>query len=225
LTVDGAQLTLSLDGGTAVAFTPGDANVRVTNPSGAVVYVDTSALVAGFSGDVSLEGQGTLSIDDGMTETVLDFSENQMLIDSRTGHVTFLDTRNVRQTGVELIEYPGTTDTFQALIDLREELRNSRELQPGQWQEAMQRRVADLQRVHDHLLHTIGEQSVSLENLDALQSRLEAFQLEAQRSVADVESVDITEAVLNMQAEQNALQFTYAVTVQLMNTSLLDFLR
>ena len=203
LTVDGAQLTLSLDGGSAAAFTPGDTNVRVTSHAGAVVYVDTSSFVPGFSGDVSLEGQGTLSVDDGATQTALDFSANQMLVDSRTGQVTFLDTRQVHQTGTEPIEYPGTTDVFETLMELRDDLRNTRQLAPGQWQEAMQRRLGDVERVHDHLLTVIGQQSVSLENLDALQGRLETYQLEMQRAVAEVESVDATQAVLGLQNEQN----------------------
>lgn len=225
LTVDGALSTLSLDGGPAVAFTPADTNIRITNNSGAVVYVDASSLVPGFNGDIVLEGQGTLSLDDGLSEIVLDFSTNQAVVDARTGQVTFVDSQRVSQAGSEPIEYPGTANAFQALIELRDELRNTRQLQPGQWQQAMQRRLADLDRIHDHLLSVVGEQSVNLENLDTLQSRAETYQLELKRNIAEVESVDIPQAAIELQAEQNALQFTYLVAMRLMDLSVLDFLR
>ncbi len=88
----------------------------------------------------------------------------------------------------------------------------------------MQRRIGDLDRVHDHLLEVVSEQSVSLENLSELQNRAETYQLETARALAEMESTDVAEAILQMQATQNALQFTYAASVQLMQTSVLDFL-
>jgi flagellar hook-associated protein 3 len=225
LTVDAVNQTLSLDGGTAVMFTSGDTDVLVYSPQGAALHVDTSSLVVGFSGDVVVQGQGTLSIDGGLSEVAIDFTQNQILTDATTGAVTNVDSRAIRMAGQDQVEYLGTSSVFQALIDLRDELLNTRQLTGQDWKDAMTRRLGEIQRVHEHLLEVIGEQSVSLENLDALEFRANDYKLETQRVIAAAESLDVSQAVVELQSEQNALQFTYAVSVQLMTTSLLDFLR
>ena len=225
LTIDSVENTLRLDGGNPHGFVPGDTDVVVVASDGARISVDTSALAPGFSGDITVHGDGTVSLDGGTTEVVIDFTENQSLVHPASGEVTNIDSRSISQAGTDQIEYSGTSGIFQALMDLRDELLNSRRLPPGEWTDAMDRRLGDIQRVHDHLLDIVAEQSVDLENLDGLQRRAEDFQLETQIVVASVESADITDAIVKMQTEQNALQYTYAVTSQILDTSLLDFLR
>ncbi len=225
LTIDGIGQTLSLDGGNPVAFTKGDPDVRVIAPNGAMVHLDTAGFVDGFTGDVPVQGDGTLSIDGGLSQIAIDFSENQAVVNSETGEVTNVDTRGVRAAGIEPVEYTDTSNVFQALIDLRDELRNTNNLEGTDWSDALSRRVGDIQRIHEQLLDVISEQSVALENLDAMQSRAEEYQLETQHTVAQMESADIPAAIVQLQTEQNALQYTYAVSVQVMSSSLLDFLR
>lgn len=225
LSVDAVQGTLRLDGGITIEFTPGDTNVRVVTDGDRVVHVDTSGLVAGFVGDITIQGQGTLSTDLGATQVPIDFSANQVVLNSVTGQVTNVDTRAVQKAGVEQVDYRGTPDVFQALVELRDELLNRRDLSPQEWADAMGRRIEEVQRVHDDLLDVIGEQSVSLENLDAVETRTEDLEVELKISLSDLESADIAEAAVRLQAEQTALQFTYAATTRLMDTSLLDFLR
>jgi flagellar hook-associated protein 3 len=225
LSIDGNAMTLALDGGSPASFTKGDPNVRVTAPNGAVIHVDTALFVDGFVGDVLVSGDGTLSVDGGTTTIPLDFSQNQVVTDSSTNKITNVDTRNVRVAGTEHVEYLGTNSVFQALIELRDDLLNKRELSTQQWHESLSRRVGDIQRVHEELLEVIAEQSVALTNLDGLEARAEDYKLETQNIVADLESADIGESIVKLQTSQNALQFTYAVSMQVMQTSLLDFLR
>lgn len=225
LTIDAVQGTIRLDGGIAIDFTPGDTDVRVMTNGDLVVHVDTSTLAAGFIGNITVQGQGTLSTDLGATQIPIDFSDNQVVLNSVTGQVTNVDTRAVKKAGVEHVEYGGTTDVFQSLIELRNDLLNRRDLSPQEWTDAMDRRVEDVQRVYGFLLDVIGEQAVSLENLDAIEARSEDLQLELKISLADLEAADIAEAAVLLQSEQTALQFTYAATTRLMDTSLLDFLR
>ncbi len=224
LTIDASAGTVSLDGGFAVAFTASDTDLQVTGPQGQTVHVDMSSLAAGV-GRVEITGHGTLSVDNGATEIAIDFSANQILIDAASGLVTNIDSSGITQVGVEQIEYAGTSDVFQTLIDLRDDLRNTRDLRGDDWQAAMQRRIGDLDRVHNHILELVGGQAAQLANLDSLQIRAEDHQLETLRIVSEIESVDIVEAALRLQEEQNALQFTYASSIGLMDTSILDFLR
>lgn len=225
LSVDSTAGTLRLDGGSPVSFTTGDPNVAVVAPNGAVLHVDTSGLVGGFVGDVVVTGAGSLSVDGGVSSIPIDFSQNQVVQHAETGKITNVDTSNVRRAGGEDLEYLGTASVFQALIDLRDDLMNRRELSTQEWSASLSRRVGEIQRVHDELLEVVGEQSVALENLDGLEARAQDYKLETQHTVANLETADIGEAIVKLQTSQNALQFTYATSMQVMQTSLLDYLR
>ena len=45
-----------------------DTNLKVSAPNGDVVYVNTTAVVPGFSGNVDITADGMLSVDGGTTE-------------------------------------------------------------------------------------------------------------------------------------------------------------
>ena len=207
-----------------VFFEPGDRDVLVTGLDGEVIHVDTSGLT-GFSGTIDVVGHGTLSVDGGASSVEIDFSSNQIVVNSTTGAVTNVDTTDVRKAGVEQIEYLGTSDLFQTLINLRDDLLNTRDLEGAAYQESLGRNQQELKRIHDHILESVGQQSASWENLRSLKVLVEDYQLEKQVQINDIASVDLAEAAIKLQQEQNALQFTYAASVGLMDLSILDFLR
>lgn len=216
--------TVSLDGGPAVPFTSSDTNLKVSGPNGDVVYVNTTAITPGFSGDVDITANGALSVDGGATEVAINFSSNQVVTDGATGAVTNIDSTNIRRTGTDDIEYGGTYDAFQALIALRDDLRNTRGLSSTAQIESISARVAELERVHTGILDAVGEQSVSLENLDALEERIKSIQLETQKQSSELESVDISQAVLELQNQETFLKLAYAAAARVFDQSLLDFL-
>ncbi len=221
----GAGGTVSLNGGEAVAFTSADTNLKVTGPLGEVVYIDTTGITAGFNGTVDITANGTLSLDGGTTQTAIDFSANQVVTDSATGSIVNVDSTGIRQAGTSHLEFTGTSDAFQALNELRDELRNARGLSSSEFHQAMSRRITDLNRVRNSISDVVGQQSVELESLDALESRAQDLQLDVRKLISDLESADISETVINLQTEQNLLQFTYSSSVRLIDMSLLDFLR
>ena len=221
----GASGTISLNGGVDIAFTNTDTNLQVTGPAGQIVYLDTTTITPGFSGTVAITANGSLSTDNGATTLPIDFSTGQQVVDTSTGQVTNIDTSAVRRSGTESIEYVGTSDVFQVLINLRDDLRNTRNLSAPEFHDAMARSIGDIQRVRDHMLSVVGEQSLTLENLDAVQRQIEDSQLETKRLIGEIESADITEVAIRLQEEQNLLQFTFATTVGLLDQSLLDFIR
>lgn len=220
----GASGTVSLDGGAAVAFTNADTDLQVTGPDGQVVHLDLSAITAGFVGDIPITADGALSVDEGATETPIDFSSSQRLIDSRTGLVTGIDSSAIRRAGVEQLEYPGTEDAFSVLQGLAADLRNSRGLSPQDWQDAITRRIGDLDRVRDDILGVVGQQSLALETLDGIQFRLEDRNLQTEIDIGNLEDVDVAEAATQLATYQNMLQATYAASSRLLNLSLLDYL-
>lgn len=220
----GASGFVALDGGPPIAFTSADTNLKVSGPNGDVVYVNTTAVTPGFSGDVAITADGTLSIDNGAAEVAIDFSGNQVVTQSSTGAVTNVNSTSIRRTGTDELDYTGTYDAFQILIALRDDLRNTGGLNPTAQAESISQRIAELDRVRGGILGAVGEQSVGLENLEALEERIANVQLETQKLNSELESADLSEVVLGLQAQQNLLQLTFAAAARVLDQTLLDFL-
>jgi len=217
--------TVSLNGGPPVAFTNADVNLNVTGPSGEQVFVDTTAVTAGFSGSVDLTADGTLSLDGGLTTTVIDFSVSQQVVDSRNGEVVYLNTTATKATGTNQLEFPGTSDIFQTLRQLRDDLLMYSKVDNGEYTAAIGRRLDDIDRQQTHLLDEIGLQSVALEHLDQLENRATDIKLSETIEHGETISADIAAAALDLQRAQSLQEFTMATVGQLLSTNLLDYLR
>lgn len=224
LSGDGSSGTFSLNGGPEVSFTSADTNLLVTGPQGEKVYLDASAIVAGFSGSVDITSTGTMSIDGGVTTTPITFAANEVVTDSRNGAMVNLNTSMISRTGTDQLEFPGTTDVFNAVRSLRDDLLNTRNLSTSDRAAALDRRLGDLERVHAHILDIIGVQSVSMEQIDRLQSRTEDLQLSGKTQYSDTVSADVTESVTRLQELTNLQQFTMAAVSQLMTPNLLNYI-
>lgn len=220
---NGSSGTISLNGGVEVAFTNADDNLQVTGPNGEVIYVDTRNITAGFDGTIDLTAEGTISIDGGPA-TAINFSANQTLVDEQRGIVQHFNTQNVTRTGTAHVEPEQTGDIFEVIRSVRDDLRNERNLNPEEWNAALERDLGDLDAANDHLLDVVGRQSVALEYLNSLETRLADTQLETEKNLSETQGADITTALLALQEEQNLLQYTLATMSTLTNTSILDFL-
>lgn len=221
----GAFGTIALNDGPAFPFTNADANLKITGPRGEAIYVNTTAMTAGFSGAVDIASGGTLSVDGGATSVPIDFSANQIVADSVTGAVTNIDSTNIRSTGTDHLDYQGTYDAFQSLMALRDDLRNTRGLSETDLLQSISRRVAELDHAQQGILHTVGEQSASLQYLESFAEHVREAQVVGKQLISDLEDVDISQVVVQMQANQNLLDLTLAVAARLQDQSLLDFMR
>jgi flagellar hook-associated protein 3 FlgL len=220
----GASGTISLNGGPAVSYTNGLSDLAVTGLDGEVVYVDTTAITPGFSGSVDLTATGSLSIDGGLTLTPITYDANQQIIDSRDGAVVNIDTTGMSKAGSDQLEFPGTSDIFNVLRELRDDLLNTRGLSLPDQNEALNRRLSDVERVQDHLLNIVGVQSVTLEQIDRLASRTEDLKLAEKVNYSDNVSADVAQAALRLQELNNLQQFTMAAVGQLLTPNLLNYI-
>jgi flagellar hook-associated protein 3 FlgL len=154
----------------------------------------------------------------------IDFSEAQAVVDSRTGDVTHVDTRNVVAAGVERVDYAGTFDVFAALEALRDELLNVDGRDVGELGQAIARRVDAVVQAHDDVLLALGTVGSRSARMAATASQLGdlGFQLESQRS--ELEDVDIAQAVVELTKQENTYQATLAVGARLAQPTLLDYL-
>jgi flagellar hook-associated protein 3 FlgL len=114
-------------------------------------------------------------------------------------------------------------DAFQALIGLRDDLRAAAN-SPGS-AAALTQRVGDLDKAQNALLDGVGAQSASLENLEALDTRISDLKLSVQSRAGDLESADIAEVALKLQEQNNLFQSTLATAGRLFNLNLFDYLR
>jgi flagellar hook-associated protein 3 len=220
----GGSGTISLNGGPAVSYTNGLSDLAVTGLDGEVVYVDTTAITPGFSGSVDLTATGSLSIDGGLTLTPITYDANQQIIDSRDGAVVNIDTTGMSKAGSDQLEFPGTSDIFNVLRELRDDLLNTRGLSLPDQNEALNRRLSDVERVQDHLLNIVGVQSVTLEQIDRLASRTEDLKLAEKVNYSDNVSADVAQAALRLQELNNLQQFTMAAVGQLLTPNLLNYI-
>jgi flagellar hook-associated protein 3 len=221
----GAAGTVSLDGDPPVNFSNTDTNLQVTGPNGQIVYLNTTAITPAFNGTVDITANGTLSVDGGATTAPIDFSANQVVTDSATGAVTNVNSSNIRGTGTALIDRQGAYDAFQSLMQLRDELRNVNGLPEQQQLDAVSNSVAELDRVGTNVSNALGAQSASLQSLDTIESHMQSVQLNTKTQISNLQNVDLSQIIIQLQAQQNQLQLTLAASARLFDQSLLDFLR
>jgi flagellar hook-associated protein 3 FlgL len=222
---DGSAGTISLGGDREIAWTNTDTDLQVTSPSGQKIYVDMSAISPGFSGSVDIVADGTLSVDGGLTTEPIDFSSGQTITDSTTGRFVPIDSSKISRAGDDYLEFPGTSDAFQIVYELVQDLRNTRNLDGEQLAASLDRRLGELSNMSDHVLNVMGQQSASLQTLRQLEFRIQDLELETETQLNNIQSTDIAETVLRLQNEQTLLEYTYAITAEISSIGLIDFLR
>ncbi len=225
LSGDGSSGTVSLNGGQLIPFNASQTDLRVEGPTGEVIFVDTTNIAAGFSGTVSLTGNGTLSVDGGISSTAIDFSDSQVVSDSVTNGFITINSQSIRRTGIDHLEFPGTSSAFEILDNLSADLRNVRSLPPGELEDSLDRRFGELESLQGNLLDVLGEQSTTLRTLESVGFRIESNQLETQIFASDLQATDISEAALRLTNAESLLEYTFAVTAQITSIDILDFLR
>lgn len=222
---DGSAGTISLNGYDPVPFTNSDVNLRVEGAHGQVVYVNTTNITPGFNGNVDIESTGSLSVDQGNSKIPIDFSSNQVVVDSNSEKFVTIDSSQIRQTSADRLEFPGTSNAFQVLFELSQDLRNSQGLDSQSLAAALDRRLGELENISRNAFEVLGEQATSLSTLDTLGNRIKDLQLSVEKQINEVQGANLPEAIIQLENSQMMLQYTYSVTAKLSNMGLLEFLR
>lgn len=221
----GTAGTISLNGGAAVAWNNSMTNLEVIGANGEKIFVNTTAIAAGFNANVDLTAAGTMSVDGGATTIPIGFAASEIVNDSATGNLVTINSTNILRTGDDYLEFTGTSNAFQVMDELIKDLKGTRQLDNAQMGSALARRMGELDSMADRVLTAVGLQSTSLEGLDQLKNRNQDLQAETQIRIGDLQNTDFTQAVVELQNEQMLQQFTFMVASQLMNQSLIDFMR
>lgn len=222
---DGSFGTVSLNGADPVPYTNTDTNLKVTGLAGQTVYLDTTSISGGFNGTVDITSTGTLSVDDGASTVPIDFSTNQLVSDVDSGRFVAIDSSNIRSTGDDQLEFPGTSNLFEILHATAADLRNNRDLTPTEYAKALNRRMDELDQVNKMIFSVMGEQSTSLQTMQTMEYRIDDLTLSVETNIGEIQATDFPDAVLRLENSQTLLQYTYAVTANINSLGLLEFLR
>lgn len=222
---DGSAGTISLNGGGVVQFTSADTDLVVYGPQQEKIHVDMSSITPGFSGTIDIQADATMSIDGGETTQPVSFSANEEIVDPSDGSVIYVDTTNVTLADTDYLEFPGTSNAFQILTGLRDDLLNARNLDTQDQRDAVQRRIGDVERMGEHLLDELGSQSVALEQMERLATRTEDLELEQQLLYGETTGANIAEAAVRMQELLTLQQFTMSSIARIQSQNLLQFLQ
>ncbi|MBM4013801.1 MAG: flagellar hook-associated protein 3 [Planctomycetes bacterium] len=212
----GAAGTVSLGGGAPVNWTAADGDLAVTAPDGTVVHLDLSGVTAGFNGTVGATGEGTLSLDGGLTTTAIDFTDaDQLVVDTETGGSIFVDARGITRAGVDVLRFGGSYDLFAALIELRDSLKNV----DGDETETQLVRVRETLREFDdgqnRLLANLSSLGARLRLAETTRSRADELDLLLASNQSRLEDVDFAEASIELSQAQLVLQAGVAISSRL----------
>jgi flagellar hook-associated protein 3 FlgL len=132
-------------------------------------------------------------------------------------------TVDTRYDGSKVFQQAGG-DVFQALISLRDQLRDTTLTGPAR-AAAFQQRISDLGAARDAVGQTTAEQSASLATLQSVQNLNSLNKTSADQQVGDIAGTDYADAVVKMQEQQTALQAIYATTAKLLQQGLLNYIQ
>jgi flagellar hook-associated protein 3 FlgL len=228
LSVDAAAGTISLDGGPAVPIPdPADpeySHLVVTNAEGAEVHLDLTGY-DGTSSAVTLTGEGSIALG-GDSFTPIDFSETDLqLVDDASGTVLHVDTTAVHRAGPELVSFTGATDLFSVLSGVAADLRNTEGLPSQDVIDRLNLRFGELEQNYNQVLKALGTLGARTERMISSGERLETLSLNVESLLSQVEDVDITTVILEMNQAEQTLQLAQATGSRLIQRTLLDFLR
>jgi flagellar hook-associated protein 3 FlgL len=125
-------------------------------------------------------------------------------------------------SGSQVFQSP---DVFQTLASLRDALNNVNNLSPGAQTAAIQQTLQQLDNANTEVLNTVGQQSASLQNLQGIDQHIQDVQLQTTQQIGNLQNADLSQVVVGLQEQQNALQASLYSASHIMSLSLLNFLK
>jgi len=200
------------------------------------VFAGTTGVRAGtgtsnVTGDVwmTVDYDGSnyrISIDDGATWTTVPTGgdTNQMLTDSETGEVMYVDTTGITGEGTELVRVPGTYDLFSTLISIRDILQNDRGLTHQDVLNYVDSSLSSLQEAEVSL--TQAEVSVGLKVgfLSTLTDTLDSMEYSTYQERVSLQEADIAQISVDLARREVLYEMSLSIAGTLLQTNLLNYL-
>jgi flagellin-like hook-associated protein FlgL len=216
----------------------GDTLFRPTGPRQYVFYGSTGAAVgsgtSSVRGDVMLTvgggpGAYTLSIDGGATTFAMTGSsppdDNLAVIHSGTGEVVYIDATGITAAGTEPIRVEGTYDIFNIFINVREILRNDRNVPDAVMKEMLTAAMDSLATVNERLVQTFPVIGGRIGTLTSLRESLTDTKVGADEEVARLQDADMTRVAVDLARRELLYTMSLSVTAKMFSLSLIDFIK
>ena len=166
-----------------------------------------------------------ISIDGGLTDVVVPAGgdANQMVTDSRTGQVLYVDTTGINATGTEWVQVPGTYDVFNTLIAIRDRLATEG-LTTAEMEELRFNAFDAIEELNGVLIQKSVMVGAKIGFLEELKGNLETLQYSTENEKSRIEQADIAQLAIDLSRREVLYQMSLAMAGKLLNVSLLDFL-
>lgn len=128
------------------------------------------------------------------------------------------DVVQVNVIGDEVFGFAAGRDVFTVLDDLTARIQASDS--PG-----IQTSIDEVDDAMDRIMSGLADLGAATNRLEAAQQRGQAEELSLQQRLSEVESVDVAEAIMQLQLEQVAYEATLGALSRSIQPSLIDFLR
>ena len=180
---------------------------------------DTWLTVTGSTGNY------ILSIDGGLSTFNTDGTDtNLMVTNSETGEVLYVDTTEITSTGTDLVSIPGTYDLFNAIISIRDILKNENGLSEAQLRELQNVSLSSLDEVNELLIQAVVSVGSKIGFLDNLQESLTNINYNVEDETTRLQEADIAQIAIDLSRREVLYQMSLSVAGKLMSMSLLDFI-
>ncbi len=215
---------LSINGGPNITVSTGDNDVQVGTDPSSTISLNLTLPISPTSG--SFTSTATLSLDGGATSTAVDFTQNNLVVnDSLDGSVVNVDVSSLTSTGTERVRYEGTFDAFSTLISIRDILANDDGLRQQEVSELLTESLGDIDAAHEQILTSLRNLGFRTENMDLVQNRVDGMRIGTTDALSIERDTDIVEAIVEFNQRDSLYQASLRVSAQIVQTSLLNFLR
>lgn len=214
----------------------GDDIFRLDDRGAPVFYGQTGA--ANGTGTSNIRGQvwltvthdGSnykLSIDDGATEITVPTTGDvsNMAVTNANGEVLYVDATNITATGSVKVKVPGTYDVFNTLIDLRDLLRDQRDLSDEELRNLIDGGAEAIEEAKNALVEKQVSIGTRINFLDSLKDSLENIKFNEEDEATMLQEADIAQVAIDISRRQTLYQMSLSVAGKLMSMSLLDFIQ
>ncbi len=171
------------------------------------------------------EGNWSISIDGGLTSVATDGTDTNLAVtNSKNGQVLYIDTTQIKDTGMDLVRTPGTYDLFGTLISIRDILNNQANLSESQIRELQDTTLSSIEEISNLLTQTEVTVGSKVGFLDNLKSTLTDIQYNAEDESTRLQEADIAQITVDLSRREILYQMSLSIAGKLMSMSLLDFI-
>ncbi len=227
LSIDPVAGTIQLGSGPVLTLPsstdPAYADFVVENELGGTLHLDFSGY-NGIAFTGAVVGNGSASLD-GSTYVPLSFTETDLeLSDPAAGTVLHVDTTSVKRAGNELVTFGGTTNVFDLMEGIAEDLRNPDGLEAGELLTRLEGRLLELDRHAENLRMSVGVLGSRSQRLQVSDTRASDLEVQLGEILSRVRDADLAAVAIDLARAEQLLQVAQASGARLIQTSLLNYL-